>query len=1022
MNFFEILISPFIFFIEQVFLFSYNISGNYGIAIILLSFSVSLLLLPIFMFIEKSKKKDDAIKQKMQPLVDEIKRCYKGQERYYYIKTINRQHNYSSIRALIPILSLLIQIPFFIAAYQFLENFADLKEVPFGFITDLSLPDGLFGVVNILPILMTLVNLLTAYFYTRNGNVMERKQMLVIAIVFLVLLFNLPSGLVLYWTMNNVFSFLRMFITNPEVFKKSDRVFDFAKYVSEFKSIIPKLKIVFASLFILSVLSQLYWAFEYNFDDIYFRLFGALLVSVFLSFLMGVLIVLHYVNRELISKISVKPRVFYSLVLLSVYFYLASSFYYSGENIALAIIAFVALVITEIVGYSYTLRFVKNASKYKFILVVLKLVFIYQLLVFIWIFIEKDITFTLLNIRVEIANITLIDSLFVGLIFMFITIPFYGILHKQEPKLNNKPFHLLYFLSVLFVTGLVLFWHPIIVYSSYPSIFNFPIIEIFNNNITLFIITIGVWIMLYLIAPKKVKNGLVIFSFIISILSFVYTIIIPLNLGTLQVNVFTEHNNLSAPILLFILEASFILALIYFSIKFFTKVNYKKYLIVIVLINISVIGQSLYYGVKTENFFTLDSRVYNENSDLKDSEITFSKTNKNVVVLMLDGFQGWYLNQVINEKSVLQDSLNGFIWYPNSISASNFTHSSMPSIMRGFDYSVKNLNKDKTRTIEEKITNTCELFVEEAHSQNYNFISTVMHHSKIDKNKYDAYLPSWDEEWDSKLNLEKMEEIWYDRLWENALLYCSPLFLKPKIYNNSNWISGYFINEEDTIGKGQNVKAKNSSLMQRYNFLRVLPRISNTYGSKGSFIYIHSMAPHIPLNTITDNGILNDKVSAYENNKWVLLKIKEWTDWMKENDVYDNTKIILVSDHGVSWNFYNGDKPKDVIITEDEKDKNKLEENEFWRVNVLLMVKDYNKRNKLDKNWNIMSNSDVHSFAFNKEIDKNIDSNGARILPSVFLKWSGTILTDTTFNVVKSFDVKGSMFDLNNWKRVDNNK
>ena len=143
----------------------------------------------------------------MKPLLEEIKRCYKGQERYYYIQTLNRQHNYSSFRSLIPILSLLLQIPFFIAAYQFLEHFDPLSGVSFLFISDLSIPDSFFGAINVLPLLMTFVNVLTAYFYTRNGNVAERKQMAAVAGVFLVLLYRFPSSLVLYWTMNNVFSF-----------------------------------------------------------------------------------------------------------------------------------------------------------------------------------------------------------------------------------------------------------------------------------------------------------------------------------------------------------------------------------------------------------------------------------------------------------------------------------------------------------------------------------------------------------------------------------------------------------------------------------------------------------------------------------------------------------------------------------------------------------------------------------------------------------------------------------------------
>ena len=141
MNLLNIL-SPFIFLIKTIFLFAYNLTEDYGWAIILLSFTISLLLLPVFILIEKSKKKDDGVKQRMKPLIDEVKRVYKGQERYYYIKTIHRQHNYNTYKALAPVLTLLIQIPFFIAAYQFLDNYEPLKGVSFLFIKDLSLPDG----------------------------------------------------------------------------------------------------------------------------------------------------------------------------------------------------------------------------------------------------------------------------------------------------------------------------------------------------------------------------------------------------------------------------------------------------------------------------------------------------------------------------------------------------------------------------------------------------------------------------------------------------------------------------------------------------------------------------------------------------------------------------------------------------------------------------------------------------------------------------------------------------------------
>ncbi len=301
MSFFDIILSPFIFIIRQIFLFSYDVTQNYGLAIILLSFGVNLLLLPVFIYIERVKRKDDVVKQKMKPLVDEIKRCYKGQERYYYLKTLNRQFKYSPLKALIPVLSLLLQIPFFIAAYQYLEGFEPLNGVSFWFIEDLAKPDGLFGAVNFLPIAMTVVNLVTAYFYTRNGDTSERKQMVVVAAIFLVLLFNLPSGLVLYWTMNNVFSFFRLFITNPEVFRKNPerklkRQQFYQGFRQRYKAMKPKLSGTIIFLVVFAILFQFNWAFQNNFNDIAQRFAFAVGGSILAAYVIAVLAALHKID------------------------------------------------------------------------------------------------------------------------------------------------------------------------------------------------------------------------------------------------------------------------------------------------------------------------------------------------------------------------------------------------------------------------------------------------------------------------------------------------------------------------------------------------------------------------------------------------------------------------------------------------------------------------------------------------------------------------------------------------------
>jgi len=370
------------------------------------------------------------------------------------------------------------------------------------------------------------------------------------------------------------------------------------------------------------------------------------------------------------------------------------------------------------------------------------------------------------------------------------------------------------------------------------------------------------------------------------------------------------------------------------------------------------------------------------------------------------------MERILSEQPELAESLDGFVWYPNSVSISNLTHSSVPSIMSGYDYDVISLNNDSTHTIGEKITFASETFVNKVKDEGYNLISAKMHHSQIDINKFDAFLPSWDNDWNEKLKMGEVKEIWFDRLWENAILFASPLVFKPKIYNNTDWL----IEDNNARLEDTTVLQINSS-MQKYFFMKLLPHISFTAEGKGSFIYIHSMVPHNPFNIVNENNKFEKGVDPYTNNQWTISILNDWFQWLKENDVYDNTKIVLVSDHGPSWVFYDGEVDVDRGIIEDPESLNKIGEFDFWRQNVLLLVKDFNERGQVKQDWRLMSNSDVPAIVFdeNNPTKRNLSS---RTLITSFARWTNSILTDKKFIVFKQFKVKDNVFDLNNWERT----
>ena len=80
------------------------------------------------------------------------------------------------------------------------------------FLQDLSKADSLFFGLALMPFIMTLVNILSAAYYSRSFSWHKNKSLYIMAGVFLVLLYKSPSALLVYWTMNNVFSILKTFV------------------------------------------------------------------------------------------------------------------------------------------------------------------------------------------------------------------------------------------------------------------------------------------------------------------------------------------------------------------------------------------------------------------------------------------------------------------------------------------------------------------------------------------------------------------------------------------------------------------------------------------------------------------------------------------------------------------------------------------------------------------------------------------------------------------------------------------
>jgi len=207
------LISPLELLFEVVFSIANRIIGNEGLSIIFLSLAVNFLVLPLYKRADELQAEERNIQAKMASGIKHIKSTFKGDERFFMLQEYYRINHYKPVYALKSTASLLLQIPFFIAAYNLLSGMKSLNGMSFGFIRDLGAEDAMFMIgsfpVNILPILMTLINIISGIIYTKGHPVKEKIQVYGLAAVFLVLLYHSPAGLVFYWLLNNVFSLVK---------------------------------------------------------------------------------------------------------------------------------------------------------------------------------------------------------------------------------------------------------------------------------------------------------------------------------------------------------------------------------------------------------------------------------------------------------------------------------------------------------------------------------------------------------------------------------------------------------------------------------------------------------------------------------------------------------------------------------------------------------------------------------------------------------------------------------------------
>jgi YidC/Oxa1 family membrane protein insertase len=206
----DIIAKPLLFLLK----FFNDYTGNYGIAIILLTILIKILFWPLTHKSYKSMKE----MQKIQPLMAKIREKYKNNREMMNKEMMSLYKTYK-VNPMGGCLPMVIQIPVFFALFRILGNSIELRHAPFMlWINDLSAPDRLFHLPFTIPLMTppsgipVLTLLMGASMFIQQkmtptpGDPTQAKIMLLMPVIFTFMFINFPSGLVLYWLVNNVLS------------------------------------------------------------------------------------------------------------------------------------------------------------------------------------------------------------------------------------------------------------------------------------------------------------------------------------------------------------------------------------------------------------------------------------------------------------------------------------------------------------------------------------------------------------------------------------------------------------------------------------------------------------------------------------------------------------------------------------------------------------------------------------------------------------------------------------------------
>ncbi len=899
---YSITVMPIQIIIEFIFALMYRIFENPGIAIIFVSIAVQLLVLPLYKQSDAMQEQERNKQKEMERWVKHIKKTFKGDERFMMLQAYYREVGYKPAYAIKGSFSLLLQIPFFMAAYNYLSGLSLLKDASFLVISDLSRPDGLISLgglsLNLLPILMTVFNIISGIIYTKGFPLKDKVQTYGLAAVFLVLLYQSPSGLVFYWTLNNLFSLLKNI---------------FMKVIKNPRPVINVLAAVFGLL-----------------------VFGSRFV--------------YFVGRKV------------------------------DEPIVCVIFIIICLIPLLQTAFNRIGKKTDQSDEE-----------------------EKPV-----------------------------------VLDKNDKSL----FTAATLLAAIFMGAVV----PVSVIGSSPTEFFSEASVPMDFIIRTFAVYVGffiVWFRIfYMLCPDKVKRSFAVGLSAASIMGLINFYGFSTNLGTMSTVLAYDEFPLFTVSTLLIDLGVLILAGVIVSILYKRKKVILVRVCQIACLTLGVVSISGCVGVVRESStYVRPKQVTAEESQ---DIYHFSRKGKNVMVFMVDRAISGYIPYFLQEKPELAKMYDGFTYYPNTLSFGGNTNFGAPALFGGYDYTPKAMNERSDLLLSAKHNEALKLMPTLFGEQGYKVTITDPPYAGYRWNpdlsiykgmkNVNAYITEGRYTTkSSKIYKDIAEVMQRHNFISYSFTKAVPTFLHNFFYDSGNYFGS------------NNKNQMNPSFFRWYSGLETLTELTDiSDGEENNFLLLQNATAHeanllkepeyVPdIESYTEHDpyserfIYNGKrvdvtdpwdFCHYQINMCSLLRIGEWLEYLKEQGVYDNTRIIIVADHGYPMGQF-----QDMLLS------NGLDVERF---NPLLMVKDFGAHG-FNTSSDFMTNADVPTLAMENVIDNPTNPNtgnpvtmdyktdGNSMYITTAENWSTARNHGFKFDTTDGYwyAVKpGSIFDVKNWKQV----